>query len=423
MRLALIRRSGDGDGGDTLWAVKSPRILIIGGGVAGVETALTMALGLPDARVTLISEQHEFDVIPNLVFVPFGVDPIDLRLPLHALEDYGINIQIGHVDRVDLPDRTATIDDGTAIEWDVLVVALGTVAGPTDHLIVRSVDHALQVRNRLLALEHTWVEGAILVRVLEGRRWTPAAYEFVLMLDTWMQSIAQRETIAVRLHTPEPEPCPILHADTGAFLREQLTTRDIETTFGATDDVPIADDVDLVVDFPPLRATHIEGLPPLNADGFIGIDEHGACAPDAYVIGDAAGYALKGANAAAWQARRLLAQLGGDVTQLGETIAGVMPDTIEYHLDLGYDTLVVDADAKASIRDGVPADHPPRLQVLHDATDKLVGTLIRRELLSSSGRMAPSQIARRSNRLRAGARAVERQSAQVDQGPAEPWSR
>lgn len=403
--------------------VNAPRILIIGGGVAGVETALTMAIGMPDARITLVSEFDEFDVIPNLVFVPFGVDPIDVRLPLRSLEAFGIEILIARVDRVHLPAHEAALADGATLEWDTLVVALGTDSGPTDHLIVRTVEHALEVRRRLLALEHTWVEGAVLVRVLEGRRWSPAAYEFALMLDTWMQSIAQRETIAVRLLTPEPAPCPMLHADTGAFLLEQFEQRDIETIFNADPHDAIADDVDLVVDFPPLQATHIDGLPPLTSDGFIGVDEHGACAPDAYVIGDAAGYALKGADAVAWQARRLLDRLGGDSALLGDTVAGVDLDTFEYHLDMGYDTLVIDVDAAASIMEGVPADQPPRLRVLPAATDKLVGTLIRRELLTATGRVAPSQLARRSNKLRAGARAVERQSAQDHQRRPMPWSR
>jgi hypothetical protein len=403
--------------------VESPRILIIGGGVAGVEAALTMAIGMPQARVTIVSELDEFDVIPNLVFVPFGADPIDVRLPLRSLEQFGIEIMIARVDSVDLPEHSVQLADRSIVEWDVLVVALGTASAPTDHLIVRSVEHALQVRRRLLALEHTWVDGAVLVRVLEGRRWTPAAYEFALMLDTWMQSIAQSETIAVRLQTPETTPCSTLHADTGAFLLDQIAIRGIDARFETSGSDPIADDVDLVVDFPPLRATHIDGLPPLDDDGFHGIDQHGACGTDAYVIGDAAGYALKGADAAAWQARRLLDRLGGDLSRLGDSIAGVQLDTFEYHLDLGYDTLVLDADAAASIMHGVPAEQPPRLQVLHDATDKLVGTLIRQELLTRSGRIAPSQLARRSNRLRAGAQAVERQSAQVDQRRPEPWSR
>ena len=56
--------------------VKQQRIVIVGGGIAGVEAALTMARGLPDATVTLVSEREVLDVIPNLVFVPFGVNTV-----------------------------------------------------------------------------------------------------------------------------------------------------------------------------------------------------------------------------------------------------------------------------------------------------------------------------------------------------------
>ncbi|MEO6867964.1 MAG: FAD-dependent oxidoreductase [Gaiellales bacterium] len=399
------------------------RILIVGGGIAGVETALTMAIGMPDAQVTIASREPDFEIVPNLVFVPFGVQPDDVRISLNELERFGIQVIQCNVASIDMEARTAQLNDGRVLEADTIVVSVGTTAPRTDGHQLRTTEDALALRRRLSALEYTWIEGAIVVRVSEPRTWTPPAYEFALLLDSWLRSVAQRETIDVRVHTWEPRCCIPLHPDTGEFVMQQLRDRDIEVTFGVSPDDPGGDDVDVYVDYGGIRAIELPGLPPLQDDGFYDVDENGAITDGIYVVGDAARATLKAAFATSWQARRVLEHIGGDVSLIGAEVDGVPVDQFEYHMDLGFDTLVLRNRAD-HIPDGMGHNAFPEIKVMHDATDKLVGTLVRQHLLTqSSAHDSPARLLRRNRTLRAEAQIVETVSKRDATRSRPPWQR
>jgi NADH dehydrogenase FAD-containing subunit len=61
------------------------RILVIGGGIAGVESALTLARGLEGDRVTLLTHSEVLRVMPDLVYVPTGVAAHRIEVPLREL--------------------------------------------------------------------------------------------------------------------------------------------------------------------------------------------------------------------------------------------------------------------------------------------------------------------------------------------------
>jgi NADH dehydrogenase FAD-containing subunit len=60
-----------------------PRIVVLGGGFGGLETAFYLKMRLQDrARITLVSDQDHFLFKPNTVYIPFGLDPDRLKIPL-----------------------------------------------------------------------------------------------------------------------------------------------------------------------------------------------------------------------------------------------------------------------------------------------------------------------------------------------------
>ncbi len=60
-----------------------PRIVVLGGGFAGLESSFYLRMRLKDrADITLVSDQDHFLFKPNTIYIPFGLDPEKLKIPL-----------------------------------------------------------------------------------------------------------------------------------------------------------------------------------------------------------------------------------------------------------------------------------------------------------------------------------------------------
>src|SRR5439155_16589516 len=60
-----------------------PRVVVLGGGFAGLESAFYLRARLGErAAITLVSDQDDFLFKPNTIYVPFGADPSSLLIPL-----------------------------------------------------------------------------------------------------------------------------------------------------------------------------------------------------------------------------------------------------------------------------------------------------------------------------------------------------
>ena len=102
------------------------RVLIAGGGVAGIEALLALRdLAGDRTDVTLAAPTPEFVYKPMMVQAPFSPEPA-IRLDLASLiaDKGGAFVQKGlrHID----PGRhTADLDDGVSVEFDVAVICVG----------------------------------------------------------------------------------------------------------------------------------------------------------------------------------------------------------------------------------------------------------------------------------------------------------
>jgi NADH dehydrogenase len=106
--------------------VTSPRVVIIGGGFAG----LYAAQGLADApvQITLIDRQNHHLFQPMLYQVATAaLSPSDIASPIRSIlrDQKNTEVILGEVAAVRTADRQVAMSDGSMVEYDYLILATG----------------------------------------------------------------------------------------------------------------------------------------------------------------------------------------------------------------------------------------------------------------------------------------------------------
>lgn len=150
-----------------------PRILILGGGFAGVAVAqhLEQLLSAEEADITLVSDKNYLLYTPMLPEVAASsVEAQHITTPLRAFFDR-TRFRRGTIQDIDVANQVVTVShcetcSPESLKFDHLVVALGAVSnyfGMTDiqarAIPLKSLGDAMRLRNRLLnLLEHADME-------------------------------------------------------------------------------------------------------------------------------------------------------------------------------------------------------------------------------------------------------------------------
>src|SRR5215208_6651581 len=102
------------------------RVVIAGGGVAGIETLLALDdLAGDQVAQTLVSPTPDFLYKPRLVEEPFDIGPAE-RYELQPLaEEKGASFVQHAVSTVRPADHAVELDNGTTLGYDYLVVCAG----------------------------------------------------------------------------------------------------------------------------------------------------------------------------------------------------------------------------------------------------------------------------------------------------------
>ncbi len=157
-----------------------PHVVIIGGGFAGIATA--RGLAKKKVRVTIIDKHNFHTFLPLLYQVATaGLEPADVAYPIRTIFGDADNIffRHGRVRDVNHVASVVTLEDGTPIPFDHLVVATGATAaffgipGASSYAMpLYSLADARHLRNRLLlSLEDADVQAES----------TPVALNFVVV--------------------------------------------------------------------------------------------------------------------------------------------------------------------------------------------------------------------------------------------------
>ena len=284
--------------------------MIAGGGVAALETLIALR-GLPAGAVdvTLVSATETFSYRPLAVGEPFGLGRAE-HYPLARLcEDHGARFVRARVEGVRPGDHAIDLEDGQALEYDVLVAAVGARSVPAFEYGV-NFDRELSAQDfdEVLADLRDGMAPRVAVVVPDSVTWTLPAYELALMTSAWGERAHPDETSVV-LVTHEPRPLAAFGAAVSDAVDRILEDAGVDRLCGVHPDMLSYTALragggwvraDRVVALPHITGPHLHGLPS-DANGFIPVDDFGRVAgvEDIYAAGDGTTIPIKQGGLAA----------------------------------------------------------------------------------------------------------------------------
>src|SRR5678815_4844539 len=139
-------------------AQRRPHVVIIGGGFGGLSAAKTLRKA--DVQVTLLDRRNHHVFQPLLYQVATAtLSPGDIASPIRWIlrRARNISVLLAEVRAVDIADRRVRLVDGSAINYDYLIVAAGASHAYFGHDEwapwapgLKTLDDALEIRRRVL---------------------------------------------------------------------------------------------------------------------------------------------------------------------------------------------------------------------------------------------------------------------------------
>ncbi len=291
------------------------KVLIVGGGVAGLEAALALR-ELAGARVavTMLSPMADFVYRPLRVREPFG-EPVARRYALDEIaRDVGFELTQDAFKWLDPTEHTVHTEAGGKLTYDALLLALGAHAHPRFRHALTLDDQRLdeQLHGVIQDVEAGWIHRLAFISPSQ-MPWPLPLYELALM--TARRSFDMNETLSVTLVTPEDAPLALFGSAVSQAVRQLLKRHGVLTIGAAHCETPREGvvtihpggrtlHVDRVIALPELFGPSTSGVPKQGEHGFIPVDPHGRVPglDCVFAAGDATAFPVKHGGIAAQQA-------------------------------------------------------------------------------------------------------------------------
>jgi len=293
------------------------RVLIAGGGVAGLEALLALRdLAGDRVELTLLSPEGEFVYRPMAVAEPFGRG----RAAHHDLSriagDVGARLVNGALAAVDADARAAVTASGERLAYDALLVAVGARSEPAfRRALTWTPESDPELFGGLLRDVDEGYVKRVAFLVPAGVAWALPAYELALM-TAWQAWGMGHDDVKVTVYTPEDAPLGLFGAVAASAVRRDLEEAgvDAETGVYVTEDPGGSGrlvlhpgervlEADRVVALPRAVGPALPGLP-ANPRGFVLTDLHCKVPGVAgvWAAGDAIAFPVKQGGLASQQA-------------------------------------------------------------------------------------------------------------------------
>jgi len=209
-------------------------LVILGAGTAGTMMSNHLAKRLPENwRIRIVDQRKIHHYQPGYLFIPFGtykeediIKPIEKFIPERAeLLQKGIL-------KVDHDNNRVYLEDGQAIDYDVLIIATGTDIAPdeVDGMLGKhwhdsvfdfyTLDGAVKLHQKL----ESWEGGHLVVHITEMPIKCPVApLEFAFLADAYFEQRGMRDKVKISFVTPMDGAFtkPVASAHLGHLLEEK----------------------------------------------------------------------------------------------------------------------------------------------------------------------------------------------------------
>jgi sulfide:quinone oxidoreductase len=347
---------------------KGAQTLIVGGGIAGLEALLALHdLAEARAELTLVAPDPDFIYKPLVVEEPFLLKPAERHELGPLLNELGGRFVQHGVTGVLADDHAVELDDGSRIDYELLVVCLGgRTRDPYRRAVTFRVGGEPLEIDALLARSEEHQSSTLAFVVPPGVSWPLPIYELALMSRRRAEETGYDE-VRLMVITPEAAPLIMFGRSASDAIAELLRVRHIDVETGAyVRESPEGElsltpgtrrlDVGAAVALPLIEGPNPPGLP-TDDHGFIPIDDHARVpgVEDVYAAGDGTTFPIKQGGLAAQQAdaaaQHIAARLGAAVDAKpfhpvlrGQLITGVESLHLRHDLTGGHGEGTASAD-------------------------------------------------------------------------------
>ncbi|NNF53994.1 MAG: NAD(P)/FAD-dependent oxidoreductase [Acidimicrobiales bacterium] len=296
-------------------AQEPKKLLILGGGTGGTLAAnrLRKKFKASELRIDVVDQDNQHVYQPGLLFVPFGLaEPDEIVRRRNKQLHRGIGYHESAIQGVDINANTVSLENGEILDYDVLLVATGSVLQPEETegmngsqwLKTVFTFYDMEGASALAEKLDTFESGELVINVIDMPIKCPVApLEFAFLADWFLTEKGVRDAVTITYVTPldgaftKPVASATLASlleDKGINLVTEFNTAEIDnegSKLVGYDEREIPFDLAVVI---PLHggAAYVEESPGLGDElGFIPTDNatmQSLVAPNIFVLGDAA---------------------------------------------------------------------------------------------------------------------------------------
>jgi sulfide:quinone oxidoreductase len=291
------------------------RLVILGAGTGGTLAANRLRKKYKDdqLRIDIVDQDNRHIYQPGLLFIPFGLtEPDEIVRKRDRQLKKGIHYHQCPIDSVDVEANSVTLENGTTLDYDVLLVATGAVLQPeeTEGMTgpgwMESVFtfYDLEGSTALAAKLDEFESGHLVINVIDMPIKCPVApLEFAFLADWYFTDKGVRDDVRITYVTPLDAAFtkPTASATLGSLLDDkhveivtEFNTGEVDGENGkliSYDGREVDFDLAVVI---PLHggAAYVDDSPGLGDElGFIPTDNatlQSKVKPNIFVVGDAA---------------------------------------------------------------------------------------------------------------------------------------
>lgn len=188
------------------------KVLVLGANFGGLTAALAVQHELKgDVDVTVVSASDQFLFTPSLIWLPFGKrERADITFPVApTLEEHGIDFVHAAATKVDPIGKRVTIEDGSELAYDYLVIATGY--HNKDDVVPGFTENANTITT-LTEAERTgtaWTRfldnpGDVVIAATQGAGCFGAAYEFLFNTSHQLRKAGLHKDVKLTYVSAEP---------------------------------------------------------------------------------------------------------------------------------------------------------------------------------------------------------------------------